>query len=202
MRTWLWEFMAKWGREWGMVQDAYWWNVCAIPEAHAIQGRLMRPSVKPCVWLGLPDCYRDQEAVRWSESEECKRRRMTARAERQDSPSGHGANRARSCGKGAAGVTPFNVLPFPSVGEEEAKGSGHAAMTPKALARWWVRYLCPPAGVVLDPFLGSGTVAVAALCERRFALGIEKEAEYVGIARGRIAKAMRADKGSLFADVQ
>jgi hypothetical protein len=59
MRTWLWEFMLWVGKEWGIVQDAWWWNTAAIPEAHAIQGRLMRTSLKACVWVGPSDCWRN-----------------------------------------------------------------------------------------------------------------------------------------------
>ena len=64
MRLWLWEFVAWAGREWNLVQDCYWWAVDAMPlggiKRH--QG-LMRPSVKMCVWLGPPDCYRNQDDV-------------------------------------------------------------------------------------------------------------------------------------------
>ena len=55
MRTWLWEFMAKWSRDWGMIQDAWWWNFTSAPTIHCNRRRgLMRPSMKACVWLG-PD---------------------------------------------------------------------------------------------------------------------------------------------------
>src|SRR4029077_6586706 len=69
MRLWLWEFMVWAGTEWNMVQDAWWGNISAMPEAHSIQGRLMRPSLKACVWLGHPGCFRDQDAVLWTESD-------------------------------------------------------------------------------------------------------------------------------------
>ena len=57
-----------------------------------------------------------------------------------------------------------------------------------------MRYLCrltstPYGGVVLDPFMGSGTTGIAALQEGRSFIGIEKEAEYMEIARRRIAAA-------------
>jgi SAM-dependent methyltransferase len=64
MRLWLWEFLVWAGREWGLVQDAYWWNFAALPKQGCQRSiGLMRSSVKPCVWLGPLDCYRDQEAV-------------------------------------------------------------------------------------------------------------------------------------------
>ena len=66
----------------------------------------------------------------------------------------------------------------------------HPTVKPLAL----MRYLCrltstPTGGVVLDPFMGSGTTGIAALQEGRSFIGIEKEAEYMEIARRRIAAA-------------
>lgn len=59
--------------------------------------------------------------------------------------------------------------------------------------------ICPPGGLVLDPFAGSGTTVVAAMREGRRAIGIELAPAYVEIAKARIAH--EAAKGSLFAGV-
>jgi len=189
MRTWLWEFMAKWGREWGIVQDAYWWNVCAMPEAHSIQGRLLRASLKNCVWMGSPDCHRDQDAVLWGEAESTSAYRQYDRAmKRVAFPSGHGVNRATvmNAADRRGGVSPMNVIPC---GNGKLGGmQGHGAATPRTLCQWWVRYICPPGGTVLDPFSGSGTVQLAALAEGRNAIGCERMEKYVQIARRRIAE--------------
>ena len=45
----------------------------------------------------------------------------------------------------------------------------------------------PTGGVVLDPFMGSGSTGCACVLEERDFIGIEQEAEYVEIARARIA---------------
>ena len=54
-----------------------------------------------------------------------------------------------------------------------------------------MRYLCrlitPPGGVVLDPFMGSGSTGVAARDEGFSFIGIEREEEYVKIAKARCA---------------
>ena len=54
-----------------------------------------------------------------------------------------------------------------------------------------MRYLCrlvtPPGGVVLDPFAGSGSTGCAAVLEGLGFVGIEREPEYLDIARARIA---------------
>ena len=54
-----------------------------------------------------------------------------------------------------------------------------------------MRYLCrlitPQSGTVLEPFLGSGTTAIAALKEGFNIVGIEREGEYIEIAKARLA---------------
>lgn len=65
----------------------------------------------------------------------------------------------------------------------------HPTVKPVSLMRWLVRLITPPDGLVLDPFTGSGTTGIAATLEGRRFVGIEKEAEYVEIARRRIAHA-------------
>jgi site-specific DNA-methyltransferase (adenine-specific) len=52
--------------------------------------------------------------------------------------------------------------------------------------RWLVRMVTPPGGVVLDPFLGSGTTGCAAALEGFDFVGIEQDAEYIEIATRRI----------------
>jgi site-specific DNA-methyltransferase (adenine-specific) len=63
----------------------------------------------------------------------------------------------------------------------------HPCVKPLALMRWLVRLITPPSGIVLDPFMGSGTTGIAAALEGFPFIGIEKEAEYMEIARRRIA---------------
>jgi site-specific DNA-methyltransferase (adenine-specific) len=58
---------------------------------------------------------------------------------------------------------------------------------PVALMRWLIRLGCPPGGLVLDPFAGSGSTGIAALAERRPFLGIERERAYAEIARARLS---------------
>jgi site-specific DNA-methyltransferase (adenine-specific) len=57
---------------------------------------------------------------------------------------------------------------------------------PVALMRWLCRLVTPPGGIVLDPFMGSGSTGIAALQEGFRFLGIEKDPEYVRLARERI----------------
>ncbi len=71
----------------------------------------------------------------------------------------------------------------------------HPTVKPINLMRWLVRLVTPPGGVVLDTFLGSGTTCVAAEREGLRSIGIEKSAEYAGIAKARVQKAAQDQKG-------
>jgi site-specific DNA-methyltransferase (adenine-specific) len=62
----------------------------------------------------------------------------------------------------------------------------HPTVKPTDLMRWLVRLVTPEHGLVLDPFTGSGSTGRACVLEGRRFLGIEREAEYVAIARARI----------------
>ena len=67
-------------------------------------------------------------------------------------------------------MTPFNIWPVAN----NRSSTGHGAETPIELVRKWVRYICPPGGVVLDCFAGSANIGIAALLEGRRYIGIEK----------------------------
>jgi site-specific DNA-methyltransferase (adenine-specific) len=74
----------------------------------------------------------------------------------------------------------------------------HPTVKPTDLMRYLCRLVTPPGGVVLDPFTGSGSTGKAAILEGFRFIGIEREAEYVDIAKARIA-AVDAGAGPLFA---
>ncbi len=63
----------------------------------------------------------------------------------------------------------------------------HPCVKPVALLRWLCKLVTPPGGVVLDPFMGSGSCGIAAKLEGFDYIGIELDAEYVAIAEARIA---------------
>ena len=66
----------------------------------------------------------------------------------------------------------------------------HPTVKPTALMRYLCRLVTPPGGVVLDPFTGSGSTGKAAIIEGFRFIGIEREAEYVEIAKARVASAI------------
>jgi len=62
----------------------------------------------------------------------------------------------------------------------------HFAVFPLKLAETCILAGCPENGVVIDPFLGSGTTALVAKQNNRHYIGIELNAEYCDLARERI----------------
>ena len=73
---------------------------------------------------------------------------------------------------------------------ESLPGNGHPAIFPVRVVREIVRLLCPPGGHVLDPYLGSGSTAVAALLEGRNCTGIDISWDYCDSAQARIDAAL------------
>lgn len=78
-------------------------------------------------------------------------------------------------------------------------GNHHPTVKPTDLMRYLCRLVTPPGGLVLDPFVGSGSTGKAAVLEGFRFVGIEREAEYVEIALSRIEAAIKTKtQGSLF----
>jgi hypothetical protein len=75
-----------------------------------------------------------------------------------------------------------------------SQGNLHPTVKPADLMRYLCRLVTPPSGIVLDPFTGSGSTGRGAILEGFRFIGIEREADYLTIARARIedAVAMRA----------
>lgn len=69
----------------------------------------------------------------------------------------------------------------------------HPTVKPVQLMRWLVRLVTPKNGVVIDPFMGSGTTGVAAVAEGIRFIGIEREQAYIEICRSRISHAANAN---------
>lgn len=74
----------------------------------------------------------------------------------------------------------------PAAERPRVDGVAHPTVKPLALMRWLVRLVTPPAGVVLDPFLGSGTTAQAARAESFQCIGVEREDTYLPLIRTRL----------------
>lgn len=72
---------------------------------------------------------------------------------------------------------------------ERGEGNTHPTVKPLALMRYLCRLVTPPGGLILDPFLGSGTTSLAAHAEGFASVGIEADPDHVRIVRERFAAA-------------
>lgn len=88
---------------------------------------------------------------------------------------------------GCAGLPERELDLFPNSGTSAPARNPHPSVKPIELMRWLVRLGCSAGGLVLDPFMGSGSTGAAAVLERRRFCGIEHENAYLEIARARIA---------------
>ncbi len=84
------------------------------------------------------------------------------------------------------GKNPGDVWNLPNVKSNHIEKTEHPCQFPVALVSRMIRATTRHSGMVLDPFAGSGTTAIAALENGREFCCIEREPEYFKIARQRI----------------
>lgn len=107
---------------------------------------------------------------------------------RHESATGSGIGRNMSNWSDRDVVYPDNVLHLSA----EASNRSHSAAFPLSLPLWFIKLFSNPNDLVLDPFMGSGTTAVAAIREQRRCIGIELSNEYLKIAQTRLDKELGA----------
>jgi DNA modification methylase len=74
-----------------------------------------------------------------------------------------------------------------SLGLPDGMVNRHSTVKPVALMKFLTRLVTPSGGLILDPFLGSGTTGCAAVAQGFAFVGIDQSEEYVEWARHRIA---------------
>jgi DNA modification methylase len=107
-----------------------------------------------------------------------------SKADRDEGCEGLEERKVRRYGEQAQGPSPQQT-PRTSVNQR----NHHPTVKPTDLMRYLCRLVTPPGGTVLDPFTGSGSTGKAAILEGFRFIGIEREAEYVEIAKARIQAA-------------
>jgi DNA methylase len=156
-------------------------------------------------WECSPDCavrMLDQHSRDAGKDPRRDSREHHAEQRRGDYLSGFGASRFFYCAKASrserdAGLGGFDETATTDDGREKPidnpylpgktlRQNIHPTVKPITLMRYLVRLVTPPGSIVLDPFAGSGSTGVAAVIEGARFLGIEREADYVEIARARI----------------
>ncbi|MBC7154574.1 MAG: site-specific DNA-methyltransferase [Rhodobacteraceae bacterium] len=73
----------------------------------------------------------------------------------------------------------------------------HATEKPVALMSYWMGNSTDRGDLVIDPFMGSGSVLVAAMRSGRAAIGIEKDPKWFDVACARVADAARSAQAEL-----
>jgi adenine-specific DNA-methyltransferase len=86
------------------------------------------------------------------------------------------------------GKNPSDVWEIPNVKSRHVEKTAHPCQFPVSLVQRLVRALTKLEGLVVDPFMGSGSSAVAAVLERRTFAGCDIDRSYVAIAEKRIAR--------------
>ena len=99
----------------------------------------------------------------------------------------HSMHKARAHGKGYSMPLRRNKRTVWTVSTNGYKGA-HFAVFPEKLIEPMVKAGCPPDGIVFDPFMGSGTVALVARNNGRNYLGCELNSDYVILANERLHK--------------
>jgi DNA modification methylase len=133
-----------------------------------------------------PGPYFDLDAVRVpykTAGSEIERRKLD-RLGRRNTDAGFGRDRTKTYLRG--GADPGNVVAVPQTYNQHRGAGGHTAAMPEGLAEFFIKACSPPGGVVIDPFAGSGTTAVAARRLGRRAGGIELHHAFVLAARQRL----------------
>jgi adenine-specific DNA-methyltransferase len=87
------------------------------------------------------------------------------------------------------GKNPSDVWEIPNVKSRHIEKTKHPCQFPVALVQRLVRSLTRSGAKVVDPFMGSGTVALAAALEGRSFIGCDIQRSYVTIARKRVKDA-------------
>lgn len=97
----------------------------------------------------------------------------------------------------------FIYTPKPSQSERHEGlpdgGNEHPTVKSRALMLHWITLVCPPGGVILDPFTGSGSTGVAAMYHSpstRF-IGVEMDPTYYNIATTRISYHLVKSRGGV-----
>ena len=107
--------------------------------------------------------------------------------------------RSRSIFVGAkwleVGYNPKDVWSVSRLHRQHGERENHPTQKPLEIIERMVLASCPEGGTVLDPFMGSGTTAAAAVLHGRRFVGFELNPEYFRIVEKRMAEARNGNNG-------
>ena len=91
------------------------------------------------------------------------------------------------------GYNPKDVWSVSRLHRQHAEREDHPTQKPLEIIERMVLASCPAGGIVLDPFMGSGTSAAAAIRHGRRFVGFELNPDYFGIVEKRVAEARNGE---------
>ena len=89
------------------------------------------------------------------------------------------------------GAKPRDVFEIPVLCNGTAERTGHPTQKPEELIAKFIKASSPLGGLVVDPFLGSGTTAVVAAKHGRQFKVADQDARYIGVARDRLTSVLK-----------
>lgn len=181
---------------WYLRSDIIWHKENAMPEA--CRDRPTRSYEHIFLLTKSPKYYYDYDAMVEPMKEVSKKRYVRGRSEdnkylKEDAGiSVQKINKARKYGQYKGDNIPQfrNKRDIWTINTVSFKGNHYAAFPPK-LAEICMIAGCPKGGIILDPFLGSGTVGFVALIQDRKYIGIELNEDYVNLAKKRISEEVK-----------
>lgn len=175
------EALAKNG--WFCIEDYVWNKTNPMPGFWPTR---LRDGWEYCFHLAKSKRpYMNQDAVRkpigdWVQSRLAKLGENDLSRHNSENNSGFGRDISQWVNKQT--VLPSNVLSLALVGKDK----GHPAVFPVDLPLFFIKLLCPPGGLVIDPFGGSGTTGIAALSYECRSVLIDNNQQYCQAAIRRL----------------
>lgn len=181
---------------WYLRQDIIWHKPNPMPES--VKDRCTKSHEYIFLLSKSPKYYFDYEAIQ--EESVCK-----------DDPRA-GLGHIDYDGKRGGNQTSLGQQSFVSISEKRNKRDvwsvipshykeAHFATFPEELVTPMLLAGCPKDGVVLDPFMGSGTTGAVAILNKRHYIGCELNKEYIEMANRRIADATKIANQVTFDDL-
>jgi DNA modification methylase len=145
--------------------------------------------------VGLSGVTREGYGVGYGDTGSAARFFYCAKASKDDRDDGCEGMEERDVGDAGrftmSGPMPVNYTAKDGIGRTLPRRNHHPTVKPTTLMRYLCRLITPPGGVVLDPFMGSGSTGLGAWREGFRFIGIEREAEYFTLAIHRLRAAQR-----------
>lgn len=168
---------------WYLRQDIIWYKPNPMPES--VTDRCTKAHEYVFLMSKSARYYYDAEAVKEAVMHPQKLHKSTSKSPAQEfAYHGNAPTNSGRCGTDPSGRNRRSVW---TVATQTFK-EDHFAVFPPNLIKPMVLAGCPTGGVVLDPFVGSGTTAIVARELGRRFIGIELNPEYADMARRRVGQ--------------